>query len=65
MKKIVQKQTKITSDGYFGNYEKLVHFFGESYFWKIVADFQNFKTSLKTSKINVVCPSKSIVEVVV
>ena len=31
--------------GYFGNYEKSVHFLEKAIFGKIVADFQSFKTS--------------------
>ena len=48
----------LTSEGYFGNYEKLVHFFEKPIFGKIVANFQSFKTSLRLPKTDFGCPSK-------
>ena len=35
----------LTSEGYFGNYEKFVRFMEKAISGKIVADFQTFKTS--------------------
>ena len=35
----------LTSEGYFGNYEKSVRFLEKAISGKIVADFQSFKTS--------------------
>ena len=35
----------LTSEGYFGNYEKSVCFLKKAIFGKIVADFESFKTS--------------------
>ena len=35
----------LTSEGYFGNYEKFVRFMEKAISRKIVADFQSFKTS--------------------
>ena len=35
----------LTSEGYFGNYEKFVRFLEKAISGKIVSDFQSFKTS--------------------
>ena len=37
--------TVLTSEGYFGNYEKSVYFREKTISGKIVADFKSFKTS--------------------
>ena len=37
--------TVLTSEGYFGNYEKSVYFLEKTISEKIVADFKSFKTS--------------------
>ena len=41
-------------EGYFGNYEKSVHFLEKAIFGKIVADFYRFKTSSRSPKIDFV-----------
>ena len=42
----------LTSEGYFGNYKKLVHFLEKAISGKIVVDFQSFKTSSRSPKTN-------------
>ena len=48
----------LTSDRYFGNYEKYVCFLKKAISGKIVADFQSFKMSSRSPKIDFGCPSK-------
>ena len=40
----------LTSEGYFGNYEKSVHFLEKAISGKIVADFQNLKRAKERPK---------------
>ena len=47
----------LTSEGYFGNYEKSVYFLEKAISEKIVAYFHNFKTNSRSPKTNFVCPS--------
>ena len=49
----------------FWELKKFMHFLEKAIFGKIVADFQSFKTSSRTPKINVIWPSESVVEVVI
>ena len=46
--------TVLTSEGYFGNYEKSVRFMEKAISRKIVSDFQSFKTSLRSPKTDFV-----------
>ena len=55
----------LTSEGYFGNYEKSMHFLEKPISGKIVADFQSFKMSSRLPKIDFVCPSKRSKQVAV
>ena len=54
----------LTSEGYFGNYKKFVHFMEKAIYGKIVADFQSFKTSSRSPKTDFVWPSKHSEQVV-
>ena len=55
----------LTSEGYFWNYKKIVHFLEKAISGKIVVDFQSFKTNLWTAKTEFVWPSKRAEQVAV
>ena len=40
----------LTSEGYFGNYKKIIHFLKKALSGKIVADFRSFNTSSRSPK---------------